>query len=67
VPTVEAAIEIALGRPIAEVDEAVRARLQEFADALAKAPMGELPPTSTAMLPPPSTVPGGSADGSGTS
>jgi predicted ATP-dependent protease len=67
VPTVEAAIEIALGRPIAEVDEAVRARLQEFAEALAKAPVAELPPSSTDLLPPPSTVPGGSAGGSETS
>ena len=57
---VDEAIEIALGMPVSDIDEAVRARLEEFADALRDEP--DVAPASAAdgrrAEPPPPTPPG---------
>jgi predicted ATP-dependent protease len=58
VGSAEQALEIALDAPVATIDEAVRARLREFAEALARSPQADLPPTSTGALPPATPIPG---------
>ena len=54
---VDEALEIALGMPVAEIDEAVRKRLAEFAGALRDAPDGRAAEAVPLPVPAPVTVP----------
>jgi ATP-dependent Lon protease len=52
VETVEEALEVALDAPVDRIDALVRARLEEYAQALARAPQADLAPVGGAGQPP---------------
>jgi lon-related putative ATP-dependent protease len=59
VGSVDEALEVALDAPIAEIDAKVRECLEQYSEALAAAPGGDLAPTGTPAQPP--TTPLGAA------